>query len=100
MVITESISLATQGKTDIIDITEQVAGKVHGSGLNSGTVTVFVSGSTAGLTTMEYESGLISDFSKLWERIAPDNIHYDHNERWGDGNGYSHVRASFLWDHH
>lgn len=96
MVVMESISLRTQGRTDIIDITEQVTGKVYSSGVNSGTVVVFVSGSTAGLTTIEYESGLIADFRALWSRIAPDSIRYDHNERWGDGNGYAHIRASLL----
>jgi len=96
MVITENISIGTHGKTDIIDITDQVRNKIEGSNLTDGTVTIFVSGSTAGITTIEYEPGLISDFKRLWNDIAPDNIHYDHNERWGDGNGYSHVRASLL----
>lgn len=96
MVITESLSFRTQGKTDIIDITDQVGGKVAGSGVNSGIVTVFVAGSTAGVTTIEHESGLVADFQALWSRLAPDNIRYEHNERWGDGNGYSHVRASLL----
>ena len=96
MVITETISLGTRGRTDIIDITEQVSSKVAGSGISSGIITLFVSGSTAGLTTIEYESGLVSDFKALWDRIAPENLRYEHNERWGDGNGYSHVRASLL----
>lgn len=96
MVVTEKISIGTHGRTDIIDITDQVADKVHQSGIKNGTVTVFVAGSTAGLTTIEYESGLTADFQALWQRIAPDNIRYDHNERWGDGNGYAHVRASLL----
>ncbi len=96
MVVTENISLHTRGRTEIVDITDSVAVKIAGSPINSGTVTVFVAGSTAGLTTIEYESGLIADFQALWNRIAPDTIPYDHNERWGDGNGYSHVRASLL----
>jgi secondary thiamine-phosphate synthase enzyme len=96
MVVTESISFGTRGRTEIIDITDQIAVKVAGSPINSGTVTVFVAGSTAGLTTIEYEPGLIADFQALWNRIAPDSIRYDHNERWGDGNGYSHIRASLL----
>ena len=96
MVITDNISLHTQGKTDIIDITDQVASKVAGSGVSNGTVSIFIAGSTAGLTTIEYESGLIADFQTLWNRIAPESIRYDHNERWGDGNGYSHIRASLL----
>jgi secondary thiamine-phosphate synthase enzyme len=95
-VISDSIHLQTQGKTEIIDITEQVARKVTDSGIKSGTVTTFVAGSTAGLTTIEFEPGLVSDFKDLWDRIAPDDIRYAHNERWGDGNGYSHIRASLL----
>ncbi len=96
MVITDRISLGTHGKTDIIDITEQISDKVRNSKINSGTVTIFISGSTAGVTTIEYESGLIADFKALWNRIVPDTLRYEHNERWGDGNGYSHVRASLL----
>ncbi len=96
MVVTEKISLGTHGRTDIIDITDQVADKLRQSGIKNGTATVFVAGSTAGLTTIEFESGLVADFQSLWQRIAPDNIRYDHNERWGDGNGYAHVRASLL----
>jgi secondary thiamine-phosphate synthase enzyme len=96
VVFSDSITLNTRGKTEIIDISHEIRDKVAGSGINSGTVTVFISGSTAGLTTIEYEPGLIADFQALWKRIAPDNIPYDHDERWGDGNGYSHVRASIL----
>ena len=66
------------------------------SGISSGIVTVFVPGSTAGVTTIEYESGAIVDFKKAVDRIAPKGIHYDHDARWGDGNGYSHIRASLL----
>jgi secondary thiamine-phosphate synthase enzyme len=95
-VVTDSLQLQTRGKTDIIDITEQVARKVTDSGILSGTVTIFVAGSTAGLTTIEYEPGLVADFQELFDRIAPENIRYAHNERWGDGNGYSHIRASLL----
>jgi secondary thiamine-phosphate synthase enzyme len=96
VVVTEIINIATKGKTDILDITESVAAKVATSGVDSGIVTVFVAGSTAGLTTIEYEAGLIADFKTLWNRIAPDSLRYEHNERWGDGNGYSHIRASLL----
>lgn len=66
------------------------------SGIKDGITTVFINGSTAGITTIEFESGLTADFQKLWERLAPQNIHYDHDTRWGDGNGYAHVRASLL----
>ena len=96
MVVTERINVSTRGRTDMIDITDSIANKVATSGIDSGTVTIFVSGSTAGLTTIEYESGLIADFQALWNKIAPEGIRYEHNERWGDGNGYAHVRASLL----
>lgn len=96
MVVTRKISLQSQGNCDIIDITSEVEQQVAETGINSGTVTLFVAGSTAGLSTIEYEPGLISDFQNMWERIAPKNIPYNHDQRWGDGNGYSHVRASLL----
>jgi secondary thiamine-phosphate synthase enzyme len=96
MVVTEKISLGTHGKTDIIDITDMIGEKIANSSINNGIVTVFIVGSTAGLTTIEYEPGLQSDFRDLWNRLAPDSIRYAHNERWGDGNGYSHIRASLL----
>jgi len=96
MIVTNSISFQTRGECDIVDITPQVVKQVAESGINSGTVTVFVPGSTAGVTTIEYESGLVSDLQHLWDRIVPRNVGYDHDRRWGDGNGYSHVRASML----
>ena len=96
MIVTSRIMLQTRGECDVIDITQQVAGEVTASGVESGTVTVFVTGSTAGVTTIEYEDGAIADFVRLWERIAPRDMPYEHNRRWGDGNGYSHIRASML----
>ena len=96
MVITRKISLQTKGNCDIIDITPQVEQQLAGAGINDGTVTIFVAGSTAGVTTIEYESGLVSDFKSMWEQIIPQNIPYAHDSRWGDGNGHSHVRASLL----
>ncbi len=96
MVVTQNISLQSKGHCDIIDITAQVARQVAEAGLKSGTVTLFVSGSTAGLSTIEYEPGLVSDFKAMWARNVPENISYQHDRRWGDGNGYSHVRASLL----
>jgi secondary thiamine-phosphate synthase enzyme len=96
MVKTVSIALRTKGECAIIDITNQVQSKIAASGIDNGTVTVFVTGSTAGVTTIEYEPGLVSDFQSLWSRIAPENLNYAHNERWEDGNGYSHIRASLL----
>jgi secondary thiamine-phosphate synthase enzyme len=96
MVVTRKISLQTKGHGDIIDITPQVERQVAEAGVNSGTVTIFVAGSTAGVTTIEFESGLVADFQSMWERVASESIPYEHNRRWGDGNGYSHVRASLL----
>jgi secondary thiamine-phosphate synthase enzyme len=96
MVVTRKISLSTRGECDIIDITPQVAEQISQSGINNGVVTIFVAGSTAGVTTIEFEPGLVSDLEGMWQRIAPNNIPYDHDRRWGDGNGYSHVRASLL----
>ena len=96
MVVTSKINVQTRGECDIIDITPQVEREVAGAGINNGTVTLFVAGSTAGLSTIEFEPGLIADFEGMWERIVPKNIRYDHDRRWGDGNGYSHIRASLL----
>jgi len=96
MVITKKISLQTKGHCDIIDITSQVEQQVAEAEINNGIAIIFISGSTAGITTIEFESGLLSDFQSMWERIVPKNILYDHDRRWGDGNGYSHVRASLL----
>jgi len=95
-VINARIRVQTRGSCDFIDITEQVARKVEDSGVEDGTVTVFVGGSTAALTTIEYERGALSDLEKMWERLVPRDIPYRHNERWNDDNGYSHVRASLL----
>jgi secondary thiamine-phosphate synthase enzyme len=96
MVITERLSIRTKGECDVIDITPDVELVVSQSGIESGTVTVFISGSTAGVTTIEYEPGVVSDFKAMWDRIVPRDIQYNHDQRWGDGNGYSHVRASML----
>ncbi len=96
MVVTKKISLQSKGHCDIIDITPQVEQEIAEENINNGTVTLFIAGSTAGLTTIEYESGLLADFPDMWERIVPGNIPYNHDRRWGDGNGYSHVRASLL----
>ena len=96
MVISKSIELRTRGRCDIQDITSQVNQEVAQSGVKNGIVTVFVPGSTGGVTTIEFESGLISDLQQMFERVIPTNIAYKHDLRWGDGNGYAHVRASLL----
>jgi len=96
MIVTSKIGIQTRGECDLIDITDEVRREVGASGVNSGTVTVFISGSTAGVTTIEYESGVLSDLQAMWERLVPRDMAYQHDRRWGDGNGYSHVRASLL----
>ncbi|MBA7564551.1 hypothetical protein ES708_06214 [subsurface metagenome] len=96
MIATRKISLQTKGNCDIIDITPQVEQQVAETDINNGTATLFVAGSTAGISTIEFESGVLSDFQSMWERNIPQNIPYNHDRRWGDGNGYSHVRASLL----
>jgi len=95
-VATSYIEFATRGDSDIIDITANVSGAVSESRLTDGIVTVFAPGATGAVTTIEYESGLVSDFKRMLERIAPQDIEYVHNLRWGDGNGHSHVRASLI----
>ncbi len=93
-VISKTIRLSTKGNCDMIDITADIAREISNSGINNGIATIFISGSTAGVTTIEYENGLVSDFQQMWDRNVPLNISYEHDRRWGDGNGYSHVRAS------
>jgi len=90
------LELKTKGRTDIINITDKVAQKLKNSKLKDGTVTIFVIGSTGGLTTIEYEPALTSDITKLFEKIIPSDIPYEHDATWGDANGHSHLRASLL----
>ena len=90
------IGVNTTGKTDIIDLTPKVMETVAGSASLNGVVTLFIPGSTAALTTIEYETGVINDLKNAIERIAPEDLYYEHNERWGDGNGYAHVRAALI----
>lgn len=96
MVVTKEVSLTTRGNADICDITGQVADLVRASGLAGGIVTVFCPSSTSGLTTIEYESGALSDLRRLFDEIVDPRRDYAHNARWGDGNGHSHVRAALL----
>jgi len=95
-VMTSAIKLSTRGNADMLDITGQVSQAVHDTDLESGIVTVFCPSSTSGLTTIEFESGCISDLGRLFDEILPQEQHYAHNARWGDGNGHSHVRAAML----
>lgn len=93
---TKQLSIHTRGEGDILDVTGAVAEAVVETKLKNGIVTVFVPGSTGALTTIEYEPGLLKDFPNLLERIAPKNLAYEHEKRWHDGNGHSHVRASLI----
>ncbi len=93
---TAYISLTTQGNADVRDITDEVTRAISRSGLASGTATIFCPSSTSALTTIEYESGAVSDLRRLFDEIVPPDREYAHNERWHDGNGHSHVRAALL----
>lgn len=95
-VVTTTLSLHTKGNTDILDITEPIAGSLQTSGLRSGTLTIFCPSSTSALTTIEYEAGCLADLRRLFDEILSPNRDYAHNARWGDGNGHSHVRAALL----
>jgi len=95
-VFEEGFVVETKGFTDVLDVTPQVERIVSASGVRSGIVLVFTPGSTAGLTTIEYEPGAVSDLKDAVARIAPEGIAYAHDARWGDGNGFSHVRAALL----
>jgi secondary thiamine-phosphate synthase enzyme len=96
MVITDTIELSTEGHADILDITSDVAGKLRQSGLAAGIVTVFTPSATSALTTIEYEPGCLTDLRRLLDEIIDPARSYAHNQRWGDGNGHSHVRAALL----
>ncbi len=93
---TQRIETNTQGFGDIVDITGEVVREVENSRITDGLATVFVPGSTAGVTSIEFESGAVSDLKKAVERLAPMDLHYEHDARWGDGNGFSHVRAALM----
>src|ERR687885_2664749 len=95
-IVTKNIQIKSRGEDDVIDITEPTSKAIKESNLKNGIVTVFVSGSTAAITTIEYEPGLRNDFPKMLNRIIPRDIEYEHDKTWNDGNGHSHVRASLV----
>ena len=95
-VVTKSIKVQSKGENDIIDLTDKISAKIKESQISSGIVTVFVTGATGALTTIEYEPGLLKDFPDALSRLAPDEISYTHEEMWHDGNGRSHVKASLI----
>jgi secondary thiamine-phosphate synthase enzyme len=96
MVVTLNLSVRTQGHTDITDITTQVSAAVRESGLQAGIVTVFCPGSTGGLSTIEYEDGVMTDLRQVLDEVAPRDRDYEHHQRWGDDNGSAHVRSALI----
>jgi secondary thiamine-phosphate synthase enzyme len=95
-VFQREFSISTKGRCDVLDITERVASIVSASGIAAGTVNVSGVGSTLGITTLEYEPGCVADLQRALEKIAPSNTNYAHNARWGDENGYSHLRSALI----
>ncbi|MEJ2744126.1 MAG: secondary thiamine-phosphate synthase enzyme YjbQ [bacterium] len=93
-IITDRIVLETRGDGDLIDITSEVSEKLKATSLKRGSMTVFVVGSTAAITTFEYEPGLIKDIQELYAKLVPRNKRYAHDDTWGDANGFSHLRAA------
>jgi len=96
MTFSEKIALNTKGFSDVIDITSKVVSILERSGAKNGLITVFCPGSTGAVTTIEYESGVLKDLQRAMEKIVPSDIPYEHDKRWGDGNGFSHVRAALM----
>ena len=96
MTLSEKLTVQTRGFNDTHDLTSRVVEIVRKAGFRNGIATVFTPGSTAGVTTIEFEDGVVEDLKKAIERLAPHNIRYDHDRRWGDGNGFAHVRAALL----
>ena len=96
MIFTDEIRLETEGHTDVHDITPQVERAVAAAQMHDGTVTIFCPGSTGGLTTIEYESGVITDIQQILDEIVPPDRDYRHHLRWGDDNGSSHIRAAMI----
>jgi secondary thiamine-phosphate synthase enzyme len=93
---TYDMHLSTKGFGDMIDVTQQVQDLVKKARLSEGIATVFIPGSTAAVTTVEYESGAVQDLKDVFDRLVPTDVEYAHNLRWGDGNGFSHVRSALL----
>ena len=93
-ILTESFSVPTRGFNDIIDITDEVQNVISKNNFSEGNVLVFVPGATAGITTIEYEPGLLKDYPEFMEKLIPSNVSYNHDLTWHDGNGFSHIRAA------
>ena len=95
-VITNHIDLSTKGNGDVIDITDKVAESLRVTLLQEGNVTIFIPGSTAGISTLEHESGLVRDIRNVFDRLIPEGDTYHHNEKWHDGNGHAHIRSALV----
>ena len=95
-VITKHIKISTHGNSEVVDITQHIVDILNQQKMKEGHVTIFVVGSTASISTTEFEPGLRKDIPEMLERIAPSNTRYHHDDTWGDGNGHAHVRASIL----
>jgi secondary thiamine-phosphate synthase enzyme len=95
-IFSDEIPVGTRNELDIVNITDEIRHRIRGAGVREGIACLFVAGQTAALTTIEYEPGAVSDLKNAVKRLAPDDLHYEHNARWGDGNGRSHVRAALL----
>ncbi|MFH1414087.1 MAG: secondary thiamine-phosphate synthase enzyme YjbQ [Candidatus Omnitrophota bacterium] len=93
-IINQTLKLNTEGNPDLVDITDRLVRELEASKLKRGNLTVFVIGSTAGITTFEYEPGLIADMAELYEKLIPRAKNYHHDQTWGDANGFSHLRAA------
>lgn len=95
-IVNSRLALKTKGAGDLINITDKVSDAIADSGIRKGQAAVFVVGSTAAITTFEYEPGMIKDMRELCERLIPSDKHYNHDETWGDANGFSHLRAALF----
>lgn len=95
-VFNQTLTIETKGFSHVIDITNQLESAVEESGIENGIALVFVPGSTGGVTTIEYEPGLLKDFPELMEKLIPSNRSYHHDQTWHDGNGFSHLRSSLI----
>ncbi len=93
-IVNKRLGLNTKGNGDLLDITGKVSDLLRSTGLENGSLTVFVVGSTAAITTFEYEPGMVEDIRNLHERLVPSDKYYHHDDTWGDANGFSHLRAS------
>ena len=95
-VVQSDFSVSTKGRCDVLDVTAHVARAVASSGVQTGIVNISGVGSTLGITTLEFEPGCVADLKRALEKIAPSNTNYAHNARWGDENGYSHLRSALV----